>query len=1251
MANSEKKQYFIKDVSVDGLDNDLFNYADMSKVLERILDSNEPPYNIAVIGKWGLGKSSLINLVKNKLTNDKTYNIQEINAWKYEKDSLRRVFLKQIWQGVSGERLKSFQEIQRSFSELINNAISPKKIGKQEKISTKEIIKKYAIPTMVIFMITVLGFIFYKLVQANTYGVDWLNFAFWKRAFLSYCNNIATTLLLPVLIMLLTALHSDYRKKETNKFEFNFPLETADDYELFLENAIAEKLKSQPDLKIVTIIDDLDRLSIDKIVEALDSIKAFVTLPNCIFIVPFDDEIIKAALEKRKETGYGAGCDIIESELILDKLFQFKVYLPPLLRYDINKYAMDIIKKEMPDFLKDYIFEDTMQRLINKIIIHSDVTTPRQVKKLVNAFVNNYLLANEREESGRVEKKLLTSDIGIEQIAKLSVLQADFNQFYDLLFKDITYISRFVEIVNGNTDEIDVPEALHCYYIYSQGTESEPAKVRDVTKDREPLLNYLNRTAKYSVKNLAPFLYLAQDEISIKTGDEQQQRVIAALESGTSATLKNLITEKPESTEAIIAFLKDTDELELPLSAALECVEYASSDYKAALANVIVDRMIEPRFSFDDFNNQISPKSLLSAANESNNDKNARSLIEKYTEFANKRMNISDILPVLEVFVAEYNNLSDKARDSIKSIANKSCDRDLDMTNAICDFIDYNDSNSFMDLWGMTWYERVCLHICDNDDFSDEIVNALKNSFNLLYNDNPETVIENIVPLFSYPALLQHLSEILSPEICNNIDVDVATEIVEKIIVFDYNENEKMIHALLPNLHYEVNEENAKSMVKFTENYKSHPSIDNVLVYMGENNFFPLIKITISNIIKDVFVNEKKDELFQKINSYFDEKSMAELFTTLTSKVSYANKDYKRELAILSTISNNPNCNAQCDAMVKNSLLLQLHAYYNQQPFYKFVAHAIGILKDRIEQSTLDTYVDSICQTYINNQRTISLEALKQISGSISEEKFKKVFPIITKNFSDTDFDIALSICDLNEDNRPKDSSSQIAYKGFLVSHIKTAINPNKVLQIISNSCDIPININEIVVYANGNSNIDKAFLQNLIVTFYDRYTDADGVAKEALSMFSQSSTAEMAVVALKKIIKVSIDDVMIRLSDGVKDTTGIDTLTNIAKMTTTFNSNASISLYSKCLTLSFRHDNIADKVGDIVSCLSEFDVDIRTKARETLETTLITGFSNTTSITIQRVIVSVIKQCKWTRKFKNKLLPEKVDVFNKYSK
>ena len=45
-----------------------------------------------------------------------------------------------------------------------------------------------------------------------------------------------------------------------------------------------------------------------------------------------------------------------------------------------------------------------------------------QYQKLINAFVNNFMIAANREKSGKIEAGLLTSEEGTMQIAKISVL-------------------------------------------------------------------------------------------------------------------------------------------------------------------------------------------------------------------------------------------------------------------------------------------------------------------------------------------------------------------------------------------------------------------------------------------------------------------------------------------------------------------------------------------------------------------------------------------------------------------------------------------------------------------------------------------------------------------------------------------------------------------------------------------------------------------------------------------------------------
>lgn len=155
-----KKKYFVKDASLHSTDGDMFNYADISKVLDDIIVTNEPPYNVAVIGKWGLGKSSLINLVTERYKKNPTdYFIQEINAWKYEKESLRRVFLKQLWQGLSSKKIYSFEVVRREISNIIKENIGT--------VPTEEKGKKTKWTVIVLSIVTLIAFIGYKLISVK----------------------------------------------------------------------------------------------------------------------------------------------------------------------------------------------------------------------------------------------------------------------------------------------------------------------------------------------------------------------------------------------------------------------------------------------------------------------------------------------------------------------------------------------------------------------------------------------------------------------------------------------------------------------------------------------------------------------------------------------------------------------------------------------------------------------------------------------------------------------------------------------------------------------------------------------------------------------------------------------------------------------------------------------------------------------------------------------------------------------------
>ena len=270
----KEKKYFLKDSELISIDDDRFNQKDVVNNLRLIIENTNPPYNIALIGKWGIGKSSIINLLLDKYRKDsENYIVQEINAWKYEKESLKNVFLKQLWQGISGEKVKTFETIKKIYRDIINQDDT------EDNSRFENMMKTFGKISFGIALISIVAFIIYKAVQLNGFGDG-----FWREWFLGYCKNIGKVLIFPLILSFVTVTLSEFIKRYDKKIEVKIPIETTDDYETFLEDTISKKIGQNKNKKIITVIDDLDRLSIDKIVEALDAIKAFVGFNNCIFM-------------------------------------------------------------------------------------------------------------------------------------------------------------------------------------------------------------------------------------------------------------------------------------------------------------------------------------------------------------------------------------------------------------------------------------------------------------------------------------------------------------------------------------------------------------------------------------------------------------------------------------------------------------------------------------------------------------------------------------------------------------------------------------------------------------------------------------------------------------------------------------------------------------------------------------------------------------------------------------------------------
>ena len=96
---------------------------------------------------------------------------------------------------------------------------------------------------------------------------------------------------------------------------------------------ICDSLREMSDLRVLVVMDDLDRIQPNEICEMFRLIKGVADFPNTIYLLPFDRKAVAAAVAQQSFHS-----DEMAAEEYLEKIIQAPLDLPPIHRWDIVKY-------------------------------------------------------------------------------------------------------------------------------------------------------------------------------------------------------------------------------------------------------------------------------------------------------------------------------------------------------------------------------------------------------------------------------------------------------------------------------------------------------------------------------------------------------------------------------------------------------------------------------------------------------------------------------------------------------------------------------------------------------------------------------------------------------------------------------------------------------------------------------------------------------------------------------------------------
>jgi len=366
----------------NGKDKDAFNHDIYAKLLASIFNPashNDPGISVALFGKWGQGKSSVVQMMESMLgkqqgtspTSKPTVKVIWFNAWKTRGDHVRRQLLLSIIKGIESPK---YEEISRFVQPGNPLAIRPYCV--QEHVNNKThwwvmaSVEKIDPTTATIIIVGALSFILWLISlfvpcwTAKLSAIPLLSFfgscmAFgWK--FFSERKTQLLTSAEPV---------SDSQR-----------LKYPDQFQRVFEEELAE-YKNRSSIPIVVVVDDLDRCEASTVVEALACIRQLGGKPifeseiaDCRFLVPCDESQVLCALER---DGHHKG---YEKEDLLRKFFDVIIRMDSFLPDDMVAYAKQMLTSFTGMTESD---SDLIQELVGAV----SPRNPRQVKKLINAYI------------------------------------------------------------------------------------------------------------------------------------------------------------------------------------------------------------------------------------------------------------------------------------------------------------------------------------------------------------------------------------------------------------------------------------------------------------------------------------------------------------------------------------------------------------------------------------------------------------------------------------------------------------------------------------------------------------------------------------------------------------------------------------------------------------------------------------------------------------------------------------------------
>ena len=425
MSKKESGTWFVRDDPIADLSvRDHFGHGAYTEVLAEAVLQATPPFTIGVFGTWGVGKTTItksyLALALRKKAGDKKIAYAYFDVWKYEGDSLRRQFLREVAEQFKrAENLEKKYEPVKELRDLVEDSREPEETG--IKLSPRNL-GVALIRGAFAFAIAFLAIRVLQILDLVKAGAD---------------------LPLSLMVGVLSAFFGEARQvvmvgqREVARRSVDAP-------DLF-EKKFRDLMESVTAERAVIVVDNLDRCSPDRVTEVLSTIKTFLepaaTRVQPVFVVPCDHQAIRRHLASRGEIGEG------DADEYLRKFFNATLRINPILEEEIREYVLE----ELSGLTLATGITDDLKRELVQVITIAFRGNPRRVKQFLNTLTSKLMLLRQREA-----QKFINPPISgeIPFLAKLTIIEEEWPEFYRAIQEDVRSYEQISELAIGIQTEV-----------------------------------------------------------------------------------------------------------------------------------------------------------------------------------------------------------------------------------------------------------------------------------------------------------------------------------------------------------------------------------------------------------------------------------------------------------------------------------------------------------------------------------------------------------------------------------------------------------------------------------------------------------------------------------------------------------------------------------------------------------------------------------------------------------------------------